>query len=168
MTHIYLSFTFVCNTLFLQVTECEIFLSLIVKFLDPDKPTWQRSLALEVLHKMTIQPELLNSFCECYDLKKHTTSIFQDIVNSLGAYVQSLFITPLLQMTNTSNYNATLFLNRNFHLCLFLVPITQGGPPVFLGSLPAGAGVTPQPGFMLRGIWLPIVSFFPTGQAKSI
>lgn len=86
----------------LLVTECEIFLSLIVKFLDPDKPTWQRSLALEVLHKMTIQPELLNSFCECYDLKKHTTSIFQDIVNSLGAYVQSLFISPQLQMANTS------------------------------------------------------------------
>lgn len=53
-------------------------------------------------------------------------------------------------------------------MCVFLVPITQGGPPVFLGNLPAGAGVTPQPGFMLRGIWLPIVSTFPTGQAKSI
>lgn len=97
-----------------QVTECEIFLSLIVKFLDPDKPTWQRSLALEVLHKMTIQPELLNSFCECYDLKKHTTSIFQDIVNSLGAYVQSLFITPLLQMTNASRYLTVWFLSLIF------------------------------------------------------
>jgi hypothetical protein len=73
-----------------------------VKFLDPDKPTWQRSLALEVLHKMTIQPELLNSFCKCYDLNKHTTSIFQDIVNSLGAYVQSLFVNPQLQINNTS------------------------------------------------------------------
>lgn len=78
------------------MTECEIFLSLIVKFLDPDKPTWQRSLALEVLHRMTIQPELLVSFCECYDLRKHTTSIFQDIVNSLGAYVQSLFVNQQL------------------------------------------------------------------------
>ncbi|GIY28493.1 protein MON2 homolog [Caerostris extrusa] len=29
------------------VTECEIFLSLIVKFLDVDKPPWQRALALE-------------------------------------------------------------------------------------------------------------------------
>lgn len=73
-----------------------------MKFLDPDKPTWQRSLALEVLHKMTIQPELLNSFCKCYDLNKHTTSIFQDIVNSLGAYVQSLFVNPQLQINNTS------------------------------------------------------------------
>lgn len=80
------------HILLLQVTECEIFLSLIVKFLDPDKPVWQRSLALEVLHKMTVQPDLLKSFCECYDLKDHATNIFQDIVNSLGAYVQSLFV----------------------------------------------------------------------------
>lgn len=67
-------------------------MSLIVKFLDPDKPTWQRALALEVLHKMTVHTDLLTSFCECYDLKQHTTNIFQDIVNSLGAYVHSLFI----------------------------------------------------------------------------
>ncbi|XP_066259075.1 protein MON2 homolog [Euwallacea similis] len=133
----------------LLVTECEIFLSLIVKFLDPDKPTWQRSLALEVLHRMTIQPELLLSFCECYDLRKHTTSIFQDIVNSLGAYVQSLFVSQQLHMGTG-------------------LPVTQTQPPVFLGSLPVGPGISPQPGFLLRGVWLPLVATFPTGQAKAI
>lgn len=80
----------------LLVTECEIFLSLIVKFLDPDKPAWQRSLALEVIHKMTVQPVLLTSFCRCYDLKDHSTNIFQDIINSLGAFVQSLFVSTQL------------------------------------------------------------------------
>ncbi|XP_026318192.1 protein MON2 homolog isoform X2 [Hyposmocoma kahamanoa] len=84
----------------LLVTECEIFLSLTIKFLDPDKPLWQRALALEVLHKMSIQPDLLKAFCSCYDMKPHATNIFQDIVNALGAYVQSLFVatqvnTPL-------------------------------------------------------------------------
>ncbi|KAJ6640307.1 Protein MON2 like [Pseudolycoriella hygida] len=73
----------------LLVTECEIFLSLIVKFLNPDKPSWQRSLALEVIHKMTVQPDLLSSFCRCYDLKEHATNIFQDIVISLGVFVQT-------------------------------------------------------------------------------
>lgn len=85
-----------------------------MKFLDSDKPAWQRSLALEVLHKMTVQPELLNSFCKCYDLKKHTTNIFQDIVNSLGTYVQSLFINPQLQVSssgisNSKKYNTKAF-----------------------------------------------------------
>lgn len=88
----------------LLVTECEIFLSLIVKFLDPDKPAWQRSLALEVIHKMTVQPELLVSFCQSYDLKDHATNIFQDIINSLGAYVQSLFA-----QTHASNMNGNFF-----------------------------------------------------------
>ena len=61
----------------MKVTECEIFLSLLVKFLDIDKPFWQRSLALEVLHILCIQPKLLrysslamyNILCLSYSLK---------------------------------------------------------------------------------------------------
>ena len=33
----------------LLITECEIFLSLLIKLLEPDKPVWQRSLAIECL-----------------------------------------------------------------------------------------------------------------------
>ncbi|XP_055644206.1 protein MON2 homolog [Toxorhynchites rutilus septentrionalis] len=131
----------------LLVTECEIFLSLIVKFLDPDKPSWQRSLALEVLHKMTIQPDLLISFCRCYDLKDHATNIFQDIINSLGTYVQSLFVNSQL-MNNT-------------------VGGTQGQASALIGGLPVGPGISPQPGFLFRGVFLPLVVTFPSGQSKS-
>nr|XP_018911594.1 PREDICTED: protein MON2 homolog isoform X1 [Bemisia tabaci] len=133
----------------LLVTECEIFLSLIVKFLDPDKPVWQRCLALEAIHKLVIQPELLSSFCECYDLKSHTTNILQDIVNALGAYVQSLFINPQT-ISITSNTNNI-----------------QGQPPAMLAGMPVGPGVSPQPGFFSKSVWLPIVVTFPSGQAKS-
>ncbi|XP_046428999.1 protein MON2 homolog isoform X1 [Neodiprion fabricii] len=136
----------------LLVTECEIFLSLIVKFLDPDKPAWQRALALEVLHKMTVQADLLTSFCECYDLKPHATNIFQDIVNSLGAYVQSLFVNP--QMMGQAGGGTG-------------VPVAQGQPPALLAGMPVGPGVSPQPGFYSRGIWLPVVATFTSGQAKS-
>lgn len=90
----------------LLVTECEIFLSLIVKFLDNDKPAWQRALALEVLHKIILHPELLVSFCECYDIKDHATNIFQDIVNSLGGYVQECF-SHLLQ--SIGKYKTTMY-----------------------------------------------------------
>ncbi|CAB3383543.1 Hypothetical predicted protein [Cloeon dipterum] len=130
----------------LLVTECEIFLSLIVKFLDPDKPCWQRSLALEVLHKLCVQPMLLESFCECYDLKAHATKIFRDIVNSLGAFVQSLFVHPQLNPAPKT-------------------PIEQS--PALLAGMPVGPGVTPQPGFYLRGVWLPLAATFVPGQAKS-
>ncbi|XP_039437762.1 protein MON2 homolog [Culex pipiens pallens] len=131
----------------LLVTECEIFLSLIVKFLDPDKPSWQRSLALEVLHKMTIQPELLISFCRCYDLKDHATNIFQDIINSLGTYVQSLFV--------------------NTQLLTSAVGGAQGQQAALIGGLPVGPGISPQPGFLFRGVFLPLVVTFPSGQSKS-
>ncbi|XP_066601178.1 protein MON2 homolog isoform X2 [Prorops nasuta] len=136
---------------FLLITECEIFLSLIVKFLDPDKPTWQRALALEVLHKMTVQSDLLTNFCECYDLKPHATNIFQDIVNSLGAYVQSLFVNVQLMNQSSTGSNTT---------------IAQGTTPLFTG-VPIGPGVSPQPGFYSRGVWLPVVATFASGQAKS-
>nr|XP_034192055.1 protein MON2 homolog isoform X1 [Osmia lignaria] len=136
----------------LLVTECEIFLSLIVKFLDPDKPTWQRALALEVLHKMTVQADLLTNFCECYDLKPHATNIFQDIVNSLGAYVHSLFVNP--QMMNQNN------------MATGTTAPQSTASPLFTG-MPIGPGVSPQPGFYSRGIWLPVVATFTSGQAKS-
>lgn len=66
-------------------------MSLIVKFLDPDKSLWQRSVALEVIHRLVVEPGLLASFCECYDLKIHSTKIFRDIIVSLAGYIQSLF-----------------------------------------------------------------------------
>ena len=75
----------------LLITECEIFLSLLVKFLDGDKPTWQRALAIEVLHKLCVQPVLVQSFVECYDMKQHSTKVFRDIVNAIGTFIQSLF-----------------------------------------------------------------------------
>jgi len=83
-----------------------------VKFLDPDKPTWQRALALEVLHKMTVQADLLTNFCECYDLKPHATNIFQDIVSSLGAYVHSLFVNPQMMSQTGIDYCIIFMFNR--------------------------------------------------------
>ena len=85
----------------LLITECEIFLSLIVKFLDPDKPSWQRALALELLHKLVTQPGLVTEFCRYYDCQPHATNIFQDMINSLGAYVQVRF--SLFSLLNCFN-----------------------------------------------------------------
>lgn len=33
------------------------------------------------------------SFCESYDMKQHSTKIFRDIVNGLGSYIQSQFMS---------------------------------------------------------------------------
>ncbi|KAG1680890.1 Protein MON2 [Nymphon striatum] len=139
----------------LLITECEIFLSLVVKFLDADKPNWQRSVALEVLYKMCNQPDLLSSFCECYDMKAHSTKIFQDIVNALGTYVQTSF---LQSNSNVNNSGLTGSSSNNSPS-----PSIQGQPPTLLAGMPVGPGVTPQPAFMYRSVWYPIV----TGKTQS-
>jgi hypothetical protein len=46
-------------------------------------------------------------------------------------------------------------------------PVAQGQPPALLAGLPVGPGVSPQPGFFSRGVWLPVVVTFSSGQAKS-
>ncbi|KAK3101498.1 hypothetical protein FSP39_004044 [Pinctada imbricata] len=135
----------------LLVTECEIFLSLLVKFLDPEKPNWQRCLALEVLHKLSVQPDLIRSFTQSYDMKLHSTKIFRDIVNGVGAFIQSNFMNPPGGPAAQSGTKA---------------PDTQGMPPALVGGLPVGGGVTPQPAFMYRGVWIPLVLTFAQGTAK--
>ncbi|XP_064632193.1 protein MON2 homolog isoform X2 [Lineus longissimus] len=136
----------------LLVTECEIFLSLLVKFLDADKPMWQRSLALEVLHRLCADPELLKSFCQSYDMKQHSTKIFQDIVNGLGAFIQSLFIIPT-PPGGVAGKTA---------------PDTTGTPPALVAGMPVGGGVSPQPAFTYRGIWIPLLTNIPQGSAKQV
>ncbi|XP_067683321.1 protein MON2 homolog [Haliotis asinina] len=137
----------------LLVTECEIFLSLLVKFLEPEKPIWQRSLALEVLHKLSTQHILIKCFCESYDMKPHSTKIFRDIVNAVGAFIQSQFMSspggPAGQSSNK-------------------VPDTQGTPPAMVAGLPVGGGVSPQPAFMYRGVWIPLVVSIPSAQSKPV
>ncbi|VDI56064.1 Hypothetical predicted protein, partial [Mytilus galloprovincialis] len=136
-----------------QTTECEIFLSLLVKFLDPEKPSWQRCLALEVLHKLSIQPELIRCFCQSYDMKQHSTKIFRDMVNGLGSYIQSQFMTTSTGQGSQSGNKA---------------PDIQGTPPALVGGMPVGGGVTPQAAFMYRGVWIPLAITVPQGQTKSM
>ncbi|XP_063438367.1 protein MON2 homolog isoform X1 [Mytilus trossulus] len=137
----------------LLTTECEIFLSLLVKFLDPEKPSWQRCLALEVLHKLSIQPELIRCFCQSYDMKQHSTKIFRDMVNGLGSYIQSQFMTTSTGQGSQSGNKA---------------PDIQGTPPALVGGMPVGGGVTPQAAFMYRGVWIPLAITVPQGQTKSM
>jgi len=97
----------------LLVTECEIFLSLLVRLLDPDKPTWVRCLALEVLHRLITAPPALANFCRAYDLKPHATNVCRDILNALGAYVQSVFATaPPDPTTSTASPSPPAFYFR--------------------------------------------------------
>jgi hypothetical protein len=67
----------------LLITECEIFLSLLIKLLEPDKPVWQRSLAIECIHKIIIHQNLIKLFCLSYDMQPHASKILRDLTNAI-------------------------------------------------------------------------------------
>ncbi|XP_077547344.1 mon2 homolog, regulator of endosome-to-Golgi trafficking isoform X2 [Haemaphysalis longicornis] len=142
------------------VTECEIFLSLVVKFLDHEKPNWQRTLALEVLHKLCSQPELLKSFCESYDMKDHSTKIFQDMVNALGAYVQALFVSAPCHHHYHHGGGVGGGGGAGGGAVLPPPSVPLGGSG---GVLPGGGGSAsslsqpPQAAFLYRGVWMPLL-----------
>ena len=76
------------------MTECEIFLTLVVRLLEPDKPVWQRAVALEVIHKLSVREDILTSFCTSYDMKPHSTKIVQVGVGVVEpGFVCSVFFT---------------------------------------------------------------------------
>lgn len=64
-----------------------------------------------------------------------------------------------------------VFVIVNYKIINFITgsstPAVQSTAPALLAGMPIGPGVSPQPGFYSRGIWLPVVVTFPSGQAKS-
>ena len=125
-------------------TETEIFLSLILKFLDPDKPLWQNCMALEVLHKIAVDPELLVFVCSTFDQNKLSTKVFQDTINALGAYVQNVMLSP--------NGDAA----------------TAAGAEAQQTQQQEVQNLQQQPGFHYRNVWKPLTISFIGGQTKEL
>ncbi|KAM4747142.1 protein MON2 homolog isoform 1-T1 [Rhinophrynus dorsalis] len=140
----------------LLVTECEIFLSLLVKFLDADKPQWLRAVAVESIHRLCVQPQLLRSFCQSYDMKQHSTKVFRDIVNALGSFIQSLFLIPSTGATSvTANPTAGPG------------SITPASTQATAGMAAVTGSATVLPAFEYRGTWIPILTISIQGSAKA-
>uniref|UniRef100_A0A3P8VND3 Protein MON2 homolog n=1 Tax=Cynoglossus semilaevis TaxID=244447 RepID=A0A3P8VND3_CYNSE len=140
----------------LLVTECEIFLSLLVKFLDGEKPQWLRAVAVESVHRLCVQPHLLRSFCQSYDMKQHSTKVFRDIVNALGSFIQSLFIVPNSGITPAVSLPAGSSGSG-------AQGAAQGGP----GTGGVGSNLTTQAAFEYRGTWIPLMTVSVQGSAKA-
>ena len=74
--------------------ESEIFLTLLIKFCEPDKLPWQRAIAVEVLHKICWRARQLRDICRNYDLETETqgsTPIFEQLITSLSSLSSRLF-----------------------------------------------------------------------------
>ena len=101
---------------FFEVTECEIFLSLLVKFLDSDKPFWQRALALEVLHTLCVQPQLLRLIdtffvCKIAFIRRRTINYLCFAINSpLLTIIKQFHVTIALEVSNCGS-------ERSYNFC---------------------------------------------------
>ncbi|CAB4067004.1 Protein MON2 homolog [Lepeophtheirus salmonis] len=139
----------------------DIFLSLTAKFLDPDKPSWQNCSALEVIHKILVKTDLITFICLNFDLKEHSTNVFQDIVNGLGAYVQNVMMSssssPLDVEYNGSNSGNMVGPSSGGNGAS-----NNGNNSVLYG------GLSPQPGFYYRSVWKPLTMSFIGGHTKEI
>ncbi|ORX54448.1 hypothetical protein DM01DRAFT_1035596 [Hesseltinella vesiculosa] len=69
----------------LLVTECEVFLSMFVKILEPENPLWQRVLAMEIFRGVCGNPRLLRDIFDWYDAaESSSTHIFHDMITAFG------------------------------------------------------------------------------------
>jgi hypothetical protein len=94
----------------LLITESEIFLSLLTKFLDVDRPLWQKALAIEIFHKISVETNLIRMLIINYDMKQHPEKIFSLITSGIALFIQSLFLNAA---TNGSNSNSNQTLTNN-------------------------------------------------------
>jgi uncharacterized membrane protein YgcG len=85
-------FILIKNYFELLITESEIFLSLLTKFLDIDRPIWQKALAIEAFHKISVEARLIRLLVINYDMKEHPEKIFSLITNGIALFIQSLFL----------------------------------------------------------------------------
>lgn len=85
-------FILIKNYFELLITENEIFLSLLIKYLDFDRPQWQKILALEIFFKLFQDSQLIRLFLVNYDMKQHTEKILFTILQSISNLIVNLFI----------------------------------------------------------------------------
>jgi hypothetical protein len=64
--------------------ECEIFLNMFIKILEPDNPLWQRVISMEIFRGICDDQALLRSIYRLYDKQGHSTNVFREMVNAFG------------------------------------------------------------------------------------
>ncbi|GAN02041.1 protein MON2 homolog isoform X3 [Mucor ambiguus] len=67
------------------VMECEIFLTMFVKILEPENPLWLRVLAMEIFKGVCSDAQLTTSIYKWYDGQNNSsTNVFRDMITGFG------------------------------------------------------------------------------------
>lgn len=140
----------------LLITESEIFLSLLTKFLEVDRPLWQKALAIEVFHKISTEPSLIELFVLNYDMKQHPEKVFSLMMNGIALFIQSLFLNAA---TNSSSNNSQSNQNPSSN-SQSSSSNSQHQQSVQISSA--------QPSFVYKDTTLQLLFPYVSGQVKSL
>ncbi|GAV64231.1 Sec7_N domain-containing protein [Cephalotus follicularis] len=72
------------------VTECEVFLSMLVKVTFLDLPLWHRILVLEILRGFCVEARTLRSLFQHFDMHPKNTNVVEGMVKALARVVSSV------------------------------------------------------------------------------
>ncbi|KRX88453.1 Protein MON2 -like protein, partial [Trichinella pseudospiralis] len=80
-----------CSYSKVLITECEIFLSLMIRFIDQDKLPWQRILVLELIERLVSNCDLLKRYCTAYDMQSQSTKVIKELLSAICEFTQTIF-----------------------------------------------------------------------------
>lgn len=72
------------------ITECEVFLSMLVKVTSLDLPLWHRILVLEILRGFCVEARTLRILFQNFDMHPKNTNVVEGMVKALARVVSSL------------------------------------------------------------------------------
>ncbi|XP_071724220.1 uncharacterized protein [Rutidosis leptorrhynchoides] len=72
------------------ITECEVFLSMLVKVTFLDLPLWHRILVLEILRGFCVEARTLRILFQNFDMHPKNTNVVEGMVKSLARVVSSI------------------------------------------------------------------------------
>ncbi|GMS96069.1 hypothetical protein PENTCL1PPCAC_18244 [Pristionchus entomophagus] len=73
------------------VTECEIFLSQLIRFLDAERTPWQRGIALEALHRILIHSSVCIWLCANYDARS-SNAVLRNMLTGVVYFLRQSFV----------------------------------------------------------------------------
>ena len=154
-------FVLIKNYFELLVTETEIFLSLLTKFLDSERPLWQKALAIEAFHKISVETRIIELLVINYDMKQHPEKIFSLITAGIALFIQSLFLNAAAsgtQLGAQSTGNASQSSNTNSNSLNSM----QQQSNAFAFQISSA-----QPSFVYKDTTIQLLLPYVSGQVKS-
>lgn len=83
-------------------TECEVFMSMLIKSIDLDLPPWHQNMVLETLRGLCVEARMLCLLFRTFDMKHQNTDMVSNIVHTLARVVIRIELLDASEETLTA------------------------------------------------------------------